>query len=73
MSRTFVLGVLAAWLLAAALLTWLAPGMGAAYLVASAWVAVGGLAVWALARWPPFRRTLAGRRRRPGNRDATRP
>jgi Na+/melibiose symporter-like transporter len=62
MSRSFVLGLLAVWAAAAAMLYYLQPGLGATYLVASGWLAVGGAAVWALTRWPPFRRTLAKRR-----------
>lgn len=63
MSRRFGLLVVAAWSLGGGLLYWLAPGLGATYLVASGWLAVGALAVWALVRWPPFRRTIAARRR----------
>jgi Na+/melibiose symporter-like transporter len=61
-SRSFALGLLAAWAAAAAMLYYLQPGLGATYLVASGWLAVGGAAVWALTRWPPFKRTLARRR-----------
>jgi hypothetical protein len=62
MSRSFVLGLLAVWAAAAAMLYYLQPGLGATYLVASGWLAVGGAVVWALTRWPPFQRTLAKRR-----------
>jgi len=65
-SRKFALGLLAAWAAAAAMLYYLQPGLGATYLVASGWLAVGGAVVWALTRWPPFRRTLERRR---GNRN----
>jgi hypothetical protein len=60
--RSFVLGLLAAWLAAALLLYWLDPRLGATYLVASGWLACGGLLVWALVRWPPFKRTILKRR-----------
>lgn len=69
MSRRFALWLVVAWALAGALLFWLAPGLGATYLVASGWVAVGALALWALARWPPFKRTIASRRRGAKERD----
>jgi hypothetical protein len=72
-SRSFVLGLLALWAVAAAMLYYLQPGLGATYLVASGWLAVGGAAVWALTRWPPFRRTLARRRRTPKTPDGPRP
>ena len=62
MSRSFVLGLVAVWAVAAALLYYLAPGLGATYLVGSGWVAFGAAAIWALAKWPPFKRTLARRR-----------
>jgi hypothetical protein len=65
MSRSFVLGLVALWAAAAALLYFLAPGLGATYLVASGWVAFGAGAIWALAKWPPFKRTLARRRSGP--------
>lgn len=61
--RAFALPVGAAWLAAAALLYWLAPALGATYLVASGWLAAGGLLVWALVRWPAFQRTRIPRRR----------
>jgi hypothetical protein len=48
MTRSFLLGLVAAWGVAAALLYWLAPGLGATYLVASGWVAFVGAAIWAL-------------------------
>jgi hypothetical protein len=64
-TRRFGAWIVAAWGLAAALLFWLAPGVGATYLVASGWVAVGALAVWLLVRYPPFRKTTAARRRGP--------
>jgi hypothetical protein len=53
----------AAWAAAALLLYWLQPALGATYLVASGWVAAGGVLVWALVRWPAFRRAAAARRR----------
>ena len=62
MSRSFKLGIFGAWAVAALLLYWLEPGLAATYLVASGWVAVAATAVWALARWPPFKRTLTRRR-----------
>jgi Na+/melibiose symporter-like transporter len=62
MSRSFLLGLVAVWVAAAAMLYYLAPGLGATYLVASGWVAFVGAAIWALARWPPFKRTLTRRR-----------
>ena len=62
MTRKFALGLLAVWAVAAAMLYYLQPGLGATYLVASGWLLVGGAAVWALTRWPPFRRTLERRR-----------
>lgn len=62
MSRSFLLGLVAAWAAAAGILYYLEPGLGATYLVASGWVAVIGAAIWALARWPPFKRTLTRRR-----------
>jgi Na+/melibiose symporter-like transporter len=73
MSRSFVLGLLAVWAAAAAMLYYLQPALGATYLVASGWLAVGGAAVWALTRWPPFRRTLARRRGSPKGPDGSRP
>lgn len=73
MSRAFLLGLVAVWMAAAALLYFLAPGLGATYLVASGWVAIVGAAVWALARWPPFKRTLARRRGGPKDPGATPP
>ena len=73
MSRSFVLGLLAVWAAAAAMLYYLQPGLGATYLVASGWLAVGGAAVWALTRWPPFRRTLARRRGGPKGPDDSPP
>ena len=66
MTRQTVLLVLGAWLMAAGLLYWLAPGLGATYLVASGWIAAGMAAAWALTRWPPFKRTLTRRGRPPG-------
>lgn len=63
-TRSFLVGLLAAWLAAALLLYWLAAGLAATYLVASGWLACGGLAVWALVRWPPFKRTILKRRDR---------
>jgi hypothetical protein len=73
MSRSFVLGLLAVWAAAAAMLYYLQPALGATYLVASGWLAVGGAAVWALTRWPPFRRTLARRRSGPKDPDRSPP
>jgi hypothetical protein len=73
MSRSFVLGLVAAWAAAAALLYYLQPGLGATYLVASGWLVVGGAAVWALTRWPPFRRTIARRRGNPKGPDGSGP
>jgi Na+/melibiose symporter-like transporter len=73
MSRSFLLGLVAVWMAAAALLYFLAPGLGATYLVASGWVAIVGAAVWALARWPPFKRRLARRRGGPKDPGATPP
>ena len=67
MTRPFLLKLVLVWAVTAALLYWLAPGLGATYLVASGWVAFVGVAVWALARWPPFKRTLARRRRGPAD------
>jgi hypothetical protein len=63
-TRSFVLGLLAVWAAAAAVLYYLQPGLGATYLVASGWLAIGGAALWALSRWPPFRRTITRRRGR---------
>lgn len=65
MTRKFVLGLVVVWAAAAAMLYYLQPGLAATYLVASGWLVVGGAVVWALTRWPPFRRTLERRR---GNR-----
>jgi hypothetical protein len=65
MSRSFVLKLAVVWAVAAALLFYLAPGLGATYLVASGWLAFGAAAVWALAKWPPFKRTLVRRRGEP--------
>jgi hypothetical protein len=64
-SRSFVLGLLVVWAAAAALLYYLAPALAATYLVASGWLAFGAAAVWALAKWPPFKRTLVRRRGEP--------
>jgi hypothetical protein len=61
-TRTFLLGLLAAWLGAALLLYWLDSRLAATYLVASGWLACGGLVVWALVRWPPFKRQILKRR-----------
>lgn len=73
MSRSFLLGLVAVWMAAAALLYFLAPGLGATYLVASGWVAIVGAAIWALARWPPFKRSLARRRGGPKDSGGTTP
>jgi membrane associated rhomboid family serine protease len=72
-SRSFLLRLLVAWAVAGLLLYWLEPGLGATYLVASGWVAFAAAAVWALARWPPLKRTLARRRGGPKNPDSTTP
>ena len=66
-SRRFLLGLLVVWVAAALLLYWLDPALGATYLVASGWLACGGLLVWALVRWPPFKRAILKRRGRPGD------
>jgi hypothetical protein len=66
-SRSFVLGLLVVWAAAAALLYYLAPALAATYLVASGWLAVGAAAVWALTKWPPFKRTLTRRLRNPSD------
>lgn len=71
MSRSFLLSLVAVWAAAAGILYYLEPGLGATYLVASGWVAVIGAAIWALARWPPFKRTLT--RRRGGPKDGGAP
>ena len=68
-----MLGLLAVWAAAAAMLYYLQPGLGATYLVASGWLAVWAAAVWALTRWPPFRRTLARRRGNPKGPDGPGP
>jgi hypothetical protein len=47
------------------MLYWLAPALAATYLVASVWVAFIAAAIWALARWPPFKRTITKRRTHP--------
>jgi hypothetical protein len=65
MSRSFVLGLAVVWAVAAALLYYLQPALGATYLVASGWLAVGAATVWALTKWPPFKRTIARRRGNP--------
>ena len=64
-----MLGLLAVWAAAAAMLYYLQPGLGATYLVASGWLAVCGAVVWALTRWPPFRQRLARRRGAPKSPD----
>jgi hypothetical protein len=61
-SRSFLLGLLVVWAVAALMLYWLEPALAATYLVASGWVAFIGVAIRALARWPPFKRTLTRRR-----------